>query len=117
MEKTATQIASEKHLYLNLRRRRAEALVANTMRVLDGIIPDGRKRDAYYALLDSYIGAGVEVLTDQERADAGLQPRGELGWTPQELHALEAKRLEALMRPVAMFLPTPPTADKPSKGQ
>lgn len=102
MSKTATQIAMEEFQWGNLRRRRAEAFVALAMDALEDIIPDGLRRDAYHALVDAYNKAGIEALTDRDREEAGLAPRGELGWTPDELRALEAKRWEVMTRPMVM---------------
>lgn len=96
--------------YPDIRRVRAEPLVASIMRVLADVIPHGRKQEAYHSLLDAFMGWGIEVLTDQRRHEVGLPPRGDLGWTPQELNVLEAKMLEALKRHVA------PAADSTAKS-
>jgi len=48
-------------------------------------------------LLESH---GAEIITDQIREEAGLPARGPDGWTMEELHALEKRRLELLTAPV-----------------
>jgi len=42
---------------------------------------------------------GVYILTDADRAEAGLPPRGLTGWTKAELWALENRRLEVMLNP------------------
>jgi hypothetical protein len=88
---------------MNLRRRRAEALVAEVMNRIDPFIDrEAEKRDVYRALMGMFVDKGVEVVTDYTRQEAGLPPRSEDGWTADELRALETKRLEVLTRPLAM---------------
>ena len=92
-------------LRIDLRRRRAESLVHGVMQALDAhIVPDARK-DAYYALLELFCRQGVEVLSDYDRQQCGLPPRGPAGWTVEEIIALEEKRLELLRRPITMTIP------------
>lgn len=88
---------------LDRRRLRANSLAAAVMQVITPYIrdEDGQERkEAYYAMLKLFLTEGVEVLTDNDRLAAGLPPRDEKGWTPDELAVFEAVRLEALARPV-----------------
>ncbi len=43
---------------------------------------------------------GAEIISDSDRAQYGLSPRGPDGWTAEEITALEQKRLEALTKPM-----------------
>lgn len=66
------------------------------MHLIDEYITDRENnnyRKAYNALYEAFHQAGVEVLTDHDRAMAGLPTRDVKGWTPQELAILEAARL------------------------
>ena len=59
-------------------------------------------RDVYRDLFDLLFTKGAEVITDEDRRQAGLPPRNESGMTREEMHALEARRLEL------MYAPAPP---------
>jgi hypothetical protein len=110
MDETATAKRTQDSFRVDLRRRRAEALVAMTMQAIDPFLNrqiDTARSDAFYALLDLFTTRGVEVLTDADRADAGLPCRGEDGWTPNELEALEKVRLATLLRPLTVFASSP----------
>lgn len=57
-------------------------------------------REVSCALLAVLMEEGVEALTDYDRQEVGLPPRGPDGWTIEEMIAMEKKRLEALMVPL-----------------
>lgn len=57
---------------------------------------DDSYQHALEDLTDAFYDVGAEIITDDDRRRAGLQPRGDLGWTPLELATLEAKRIEAM---------------------
>jgi len=97
--------AFEMSMRMNLRRRRAEALTSAVMDKLRDTIPYDNRNDVFYAMLEVFEQEGVEIVTDYIRQEAGLSPRGPEGWTLEELHALEEKRLEALMRPIQYVMP------------
>lgn len=83
---------------IDVRRRRAELLVHALSEIL---MPYLAKTDRYHAIarmIDRLAELGVEVMTDEVRAAAGLPPRGLDGWTDAELVALEAHRLAVLSR-------------------
>lgn len=92
----------------DLRRRRADALTSALMHVISPYLADEtghEHKDAFYAIFDEMYQSGAEVITDADRAAAGLQPRGRLGWTQDELAALEKQRLEMMTGPILMRTP------------
>jgi hypothetical protein len=93
----------------DLRRNRTHQLVALVMSVVSKYITNDRddlRRKAHHDLYNAFYEAGVEVITDQTRVSMGLPPRGDLGWTRVELHAMEAKRLEAMLAPLPPIFAT-----------
>ncbi|MCW0218786.1 MAG: hypothetical protein OJI67_10740 [Prosthecobacter sp.] len=99
-EKTATQIAMERQPWLDLRRMRAQQMTARVMQVLGDTIQNEARREAHYRLFDAFIEAGIDFITDADREAAGLEPRGELGYTSSELQAMEAHRIKKLLEPL-----------------
>lgn len=59
-------------------------------------------RDVTCELEDLCRREGIEILSDQMRADIGLPPRGPDGWTVEEIIALEEKRLEIMRAPMVI---------------
>jgi hypothetical protein len=110
-DETATAIfLRERDLRMDLRRARTMQLTHAVMQAIEPFIrdEDGReRRDVYEALVRLFNDQGVEILTDFTRAEAGLPPRGPDGWTDAELRALEARRLEVMLRPISMVVPAP----------
>lgn len=103
---------------MNLRRCRADALASEVMNKIDQFIDyRDQKREIHYAILELFLTEGVEILTDYTRQEAGLPPRSGDGWTPDELRALEMRRLEVMTRPLTMpVFPLPPSDDLLRKG-
>jgi hypothetical protein len=103
-ERTATKLSSrDDGLTINARYMRAQQMTAHVMHAIGKYITDEENdhyREAARALLDLFYDNGVDVITDQMRADAGLPPRGEKGWTEQELHVMEMRRIEAMLKPM-----------------
>lgn len=92
----------------DLRRNRAMQFTAAVMNKVGPYIRDEtghEMRDAHDALFELFFQEGVDVITDHDRAEAGLPPRGPDGRTVEEMVALEARRLEMLTRPLAVFVP------------
>jgi len=89
------------------RRHRAMALTAQIMQIVGKYIPrdDERDllRDLHYELQDVMEKAGAEIVSDFDRQQYGLSPRGPDGWTIEEIIELERRRLEM------MYAPLPPT--------
>lgn len=90
----------------NLRRARAQAITAAILHEIKEFLPDDshRMRHVTTQLLDFFIAAGAEVITDADRAMAGLQPRGPSGLTADELLALEKRRIDAMMGPAPLIM-------------
>lgn len=103
-EKTATQTLQDMYLP-DRRRQRVDALVHATMNAIDKFIADDNRTDVYYALAGLFTSKGVDILTAEDRERIGLPPHNEKGWTDIEVRAMEAKRLEVLMQPIAMQFP------------
>ena len=100
------------------RKHRADVLTAHIMQIVDKYLRDeGREhRDCSRELLDVFYDSGAEVITDADRAIAGLSPRNEQGLTAQELQLLEMHRLQVMMRPLEHFLPLSSPAPKGMAG-
>jgi hypothetical protein len=111
MKDTATGIS----MRMNLRRRRSDEMLAAVLEKIRPFIDHDQMKDVHYALLDLFMEKGVEVLTDYHRQELGLPTRDSEGWTREEIAALEWKRMEALLAPMApMQLPL---QTKPPKQQ
>lgn len=91
---------------IDKRRLRAMALAAQIMHIVGKYIPDDRERDAmrdlHYELQEALEKVGAEIVSDFDRQQYGLPPRGPDGWTMEEIVRLEERRLEL------MFAPMPP---------
>lgn len=95
----------------NFRRHRALALNCEIMRVVSKFLQtpehyeNNDERDCSRKILELLMRDGVEVLTDADRAHAGLEPRGPDGWTMSEIHAYEARRLAVMLSPMPATMP------------
>lgn len=99
---TATEVMEERRR-MDLRRVRANVLLAAVMGELSNLVTD--QREAYDRLYELFHREGVEILTDYTRSEIGLPPRSFDGWTDAEINALEMSRLETLLRPLRMVVP------------
>jgi hypothetical protein len=100
----------------DMRRRRASQITALVMNALHDHLAQNSLRDAHEALFKLFWESGFDAVTDEDRKNAGLPDRGDLGWTDRELHAMEAARLAMLLKPIiapAQFFPLTPTPDDP----
>lgn len=70
------------------------------MKALDEYIPRDLQKYATRALFDALQEAGVDIITNENRIEAGLPPRGPKGWTDWELKVLDLKRQEAMLAPM-----------------
>lgn len=61
--------------------------------------PEDHRRSIRRALFDLFSAVGVEVITDADRALAGLDPRNHLGLTEFEMQTMENRLREAMLRP------------------
>ncbi len=102
MDRTATEIRT------NLRFNRTMSIVPAMMNIIRPRLRDDVElRDVYDDLIRLLNEAGAEIITDHDRREAGLQPRDDYGWTPDELIALERRRLEIMTRPLNFVIPAP----------
>lgn len=69
--------------------------------------PPRPHREIYRALFDLLYAIGVEVITDADRAAAGLDHRNQKGMTDQELRIMENRLLEAMLRPMPNIFTAP----------
>lgn len=105
--------ATQEMMRFDLRRRRADSLVAAVIHRLYPRIdatdpeelPHRITRMVSDAMFEVMYEEGVEVLTDYTRQEAGLPPRGPDGWTMEEIVALEKRRLDLLTAPICMTIP------------
>ena len=64
-------------------------------------------REASRELFAMFYEAGADIITDADRAAAGLLPRDKHGLTREELQILEAKRIQAMLAPLPPMIVTP----------
>lgn len=88
----------------DLRRMRAISMTNLVLSALAPWIADDNRRSVAYRLEDLFMEVGIDVVTDEDRRKAGLKPRGERGWTSDELKILEQKRLEVLLAPIQTII-------------
>lgn len=102
--------ALDKMMFQNLRLQRAMGLAHEIDRGIQKAAPelfDGassrERKDIHYAILEALMSAGAELVTDHDRQEAGLPPRGPEGWTLEELHAFKRTMLDAMIAPPQMI--------------
>lgn len=101
---------------INLRHRRAMSLTSAVLKEIEPFLDyEYRRRDIYDAIFHLFSQEGVDVLTDYDRQQHGLPPRGPDGWTVEEMMALEQRRLELLTNPPAPVFIRTETAQKQPK--
>lgn len=97
---------------LNIRERRAQSLTAAIMNIVRPYVcehdygPRHRMREISEKLQTLFFQEGIEVLSDYDRQQYGLPPRGPDGWTTDEVVALERRKLEILTKPIVLEMPT-----------
>lgn len=91
------------------RRMWADALTAAVMEelrdVLEGVEYDPSperlhdlRRDIHYRLHEVFYRNGASIMTDEERAKEGLEPRDAKGWTVSERVAIQQAHQEVLYK-------------------
>lgn len=63
--------------------------------------PPKNSRDIYRALFELLYATGVEVITDADRAAAGLDHRNQKGMTDQELRIMERRIMDTMLRQIS----------------
>ena len=85
-----------------LRRHRANSLTAQIMQMVGKYIcehgENRGRRDASRDLVEAFYEAGAEIITDLDRTNAGLPPRGPYGMTAEDVRTLEALHTAAMLR-------------------
>jgi len=101
-----------RYLYMpNKRLLRAQSMASAVMQTLGKFIKDDNrdeKKYAHRALMDLFMGQGVEVITDRDRIEAGLPLRDEYGITEMELQIIENRRMTIMAevsKPLFVNLP------------
>ena len=94
-----------------LRRNKANALTGHVMNVIGKYLCDHGDarghRDASRDLMAMFYESGADIITDADRAAAGLPDRGPSGMTREELQIMEARRMEAMLAPLPPMFVTP----------
>jgi hypothetical protein len=105
MAQMATQ-ARESIQRIDLRRLRAEALFHGILQhVRPYLRDDADLRKIHEGMLRELYDTGAEVVSDYDRDQLGLPPRGPDGWTDYEIAALEQLRLDAMTKPLHYTIP------------
>lgn len=105
----------------DLRRIRADQLTGFILAIIEPYLcehhPDNHAhKKCAEALLREFCSSGAEIITDFQRSEAGLPPRGEFGLTAYELQTLEERRLEMMTRPTP-YLVLPAKESRPVSGE
>lgn len=93
----------------DLRYRRSMGLAHAIFGKLRDYIPREYERRAMDDLVEILMDKGIEVLTDFDREQMNLPPRGPDGWTTEEIIAIEQRRLDAMLKPIQPVFIARPT--------
>jgi predicted methyltransferase len=93
---------------IDRQRQQTMAVVHFVMETVNKYISPDDREHAHHELFEALDKAGVDIITAEHRAAAGLPPRSPKGWTRDELHIMEAKRIEALLAPRPPLIVTVP---------
>jgi hypothetical protein len=89
---------------IDKRRMRAMALTSQIMQIVGKYVDSDSERDCMrdlsYEIQEAMEKAGAEIISDFDRQQCGLSPRGPDGWTMEEIIELEKRRLELMYAPV-----------------
>lgn len=95
-------------LTIDKRRMRAQALTAHVMHAIGKYLcrhgQEDSAREANRVLFEMFHEAGADIVTDLDRANAGLAPRDHNGLTREELQIMESRRIEAMLRPMPSII-------------
>lgn len=106
----AFDISSRGGMVPELRRNRASQITSHIMQLIGRYICDHGEergsREASAVLFEAIYESGADIITDTDRATAGLAPRGAYGITAEELRIMEARRMKAMLGPLPSFIVT-----------
>lgn len=93
-------------LTINRRYTRAMQVTAQIMHIISPYLKDEdwEHRDISRELMDLFISLGVEVITEADRIQAGLEPRDHNGLTLDEIAAIDSRLMNAMLQPLAPFV-------------
>lgn len=97
-----TRTLTNEAIHIDLRKRRMDQLVAAVMDEVRHEVPSEFLREIHDALSDVMYRNGVHIMTDQDRAEYGLEARDGLGWTHSERVKAEMRRQEVLMQMMSL---------------
>lgn len=93
---------------IDKRRMRAMAMTAQIMQIVGKYVDRDRERDCMrdltYELQEAMEKVGAEVVSDFDRQQYGMSPRGPDGWTMEEIIELEKRRLEMMYAPMPTMI-------------
>jgi len=90
--------ASSGAMIIDLRRRRMHQLLGAIMVEVMETIPSDFHGELHDALAKVLHEKGAHIMTDQDRAELGLEARDILGWTPSERVRAEAERRDIMLQ-------------------
>lgn len=99
------------NITINRRHMRTQQLLGHVMHYIAPYLAKDQMRNVANVLEELFFVSGVQIITEAERAEAGLESRDHNGWTTQELRIFEAKMVEAMLRPPSPLLVKCPKCD------
>lgn len=95
---------------VNRRHQRDTIICAKIMKIVEKHFQpwDDHSPNAFYDDLFSFVhNSGMEIITDEMRKEAGLEPRNENGCTPLELMLIEYFFMSRMLKPIIVQMPEP----------
>lgn len=92
------------NLVINRRYIRTQQLLGLVLHHLRPYLDPGDQRDVARVLEELFHTSGVQIITEADRAAAGLPPRDHNGMTLEELAVYEARIMEAMLKPLQIFV-------------
>jgi hypothetical protein len=90
-------------MYPQPRRAHADHLTAHIMNIVSPFLCEhgevNSHREVSREIFEALYESGAYVVTDADRAIAGLPPRGPYGLTVEQIRILDARHTEAMLRP------------------
>lgn len=96
------------YLTINRRHMRTQQLLGLVLHHIRPYLdpnPERRvDRDVARVLEELFHTSGIQIITEADRAAAGLPPRDHNGMTLEELAVYEARMMEAMLQPLQMMI-------------